>query len=37
MTVLYDDIGQNYAGQRQPDHRIAEAVEGALTGCESSA
>jgi ubiquinone/menaquinone biosynthesis C-methylase UbiE len=35
MTTLYDDIGQNYAGQRQPDHRIAAAIGKALTGCES--
>ena len=35
MTVLYDDIGQNYAGQRQPDPHIAAAIENALTGCES--
>jgi ubiquinone/menaquinone biosynthesis C-methylase UbiE len=35
MTVLYDDIGQNYAGKRQPDPHIAAAIENALTGCES--
>jgi SAM-dependent methyltransferase len=35
MTKLYDDIGQNYAGQRQPDHRIAAAIGKTLTGCES--
>ncbi len=35
MTVLYDDIGRNYSGQRQPDPRIGAAVEEALAGCGS--
>lgn len=35
MTVLYDDIGQNYAVQRQPYRRIAAAIEKALSGYES--
>ena len=35
MTALYDDIGQNYAGQRQPDPHFAAVIENALTGCES--
>jgi SAM-dependent methyltransferase len=35
MAAIYDDIGRTYAGTRQPDPRIAAAIDAALRGCLS--
>jgi SAM-dependent methyltransferase len=35
VATLYDDIGRTYSGRRQSDPRIAAAIDGALSGCES--
>lgn len=32
---IYDTIGVDYAQHRQPDHRIALQIAGALAGCDS--
>jgi SAM-dependent methyltransferase len=35
MATIYDNIGRSYSGRRESDPRIADAIERALTGCES--
>ncbi len=35
MAAIYDRIGRTYASTRQPDPRIAAAIDGALVGCRS--
>jgi SAM-dependent methyltransferase len=35
MAAIYDTIGRTYTSRRQPDARIAAAIEHALAGCGS--